>query len=70
MSVDAPVVKATTAMVASFGLASWSDLAAFLAAVYSLLLIVEWVWKKFLRACLERRGWLKPRRRRATDYRE
>lgn len=29
------------------GFGSWSDVAAFLAAVYSLILIGEWAWKKW-----------------------
>jgi hypothetical protein len=30
-----------------FGFHSWGDFAAFLAAVYSLILIGEWCWKKW-----------------------
>lgn len=29
------------------GFSSWGDVAAFLAAVYSLILIGEWCWKKW-----------------------
>ena len=28
------------------GINSWGDFAAMLAAIYSLILIIEWVWKK------------------------
>lgn len=66
-TVAAPFAKASGGLLAAFGIASWSDVAAFLAALYSLIVILEWCWKKFGRGCLERRGWLKPRKRRFTD---
>lgn len=53
-----PVVKVASAW-ALFSITSWGDLAAVLAALYSALLIAEWVWKKLLRPCAERRGWLR-----------
>lgn len=31
----------------SFGISSWGDLAAMLAAIYSLFLILDWLWKKW-----------------------
>jgi len=31
----------------SIGVKNWGDAAAMLAALYSMLLIVEWFWKKF-----------------------
>lgn len=31
----------------SLGFRDWGDVAAFLAAVYSLILIGEWLWKKW-----------------------
>lgn len=31
------------------GVTSWGDVAAMLAALYSLLLIIEWLWKKLKR---------------------
>jgi len=40
------------------GIYTWSDVAAVLAAVYSLILIGEWCWKKFLKAYFKRRGWI------------
>lgn len=49
------------------GITSWSDLAAFLAALYSALLLGEWVWKHGIRRFCERRGWVKRRLRRAED---
>ncbi|SNR73879.1 hypothetical protein SAMN05192560_0788 [Methylobacillus rhizosphaerae] len=40
-----PVIKVISVW-AAVGITSWADFAAFLAAVYSLILICEWVWKK------------------------
>jgi hypothetical protein len=31
----------------AFGIGSWGDFAAMCAALYSVLLIIEWVWKKW-----------------------
>lgn len=33
----------------SIGIKDWGDVAAFLAAIYSLLLICEWVYKRFFK---------------------
>lgn len=65
-TVSAPVVKVVSVW-AAVGFTSWSDVAAFLAAVYSLLLILDWVWKKFGRPIAEDRGWVKRKKRRADD---
>lgn len=43
-----PVVKGVSAVVASFGLATWGDVAALLAAIYTACLIGEWIWKKII----------------------
>ena len=61
-----PVIKVASVW-ALVGITSWADLAAALAAFYSLLLIVEWLWKKVLRPCAEARGWLKRPLRRISD---
>ena len=45
-TVDAPVFKIVTAW-AAVGITSWADMAAFLASLYSFLLIAEWCWKKY-----------------------
>lgn len=67
-SVDHPVLKIFTAWLFALGLKSWSDVAAALAAFYSLLLISEWFWRKFWRPMLEEHGVLKPRpNRRKSD---
>lgn len=62
-----PWLKAITALAAGFGVSSWSDFAAFVAAVYTLVLMAEWFWKKFWRPLLERHGIVKRRNRRASD---
>lgn len=59
--ISMPVAKAASAF-ALAGL-SWSEWAAILAAFYTLLLISEWWWKKLWRPLLERRGWIKKKRR-------
>ena len=41
--------------------------AAALASIYTLILIGEWVWKKFIREFCELRGWVARIRRRKTD---
>ncbi len=57
-TIAAPVAKATTAW-AAVGITSWSTFSSFLAAIYSLLLILEWCWKRFLRDQFVKRGWWK-----------
>lgn len=51
---------------ALFGITSWADFAAMLAAIYSLLMIVDFCYKKFIRSWLIRIGFLPPDRRK-TD---
>lgn len=48
------------------GITSWADFAAMLAAIYSLLMIVDFCYKKFIRSWLIRIGFLPPDRRK-TD---
>jgi len=45
-TVDAPILKVVTAWLAAIGVSSWSDVAAALAGLYTVLLIAELVWKK------------------------
>ena len=61
-----PAIKVASAW-ALVGVTSWADFAAMLAALYSLLLIGEWFWKRCLRPFAERRGWIARRLRRAAD---
>lgn len=48
----------------------WATVASIAAALYSVLLIAEWFWKKLWRPFLERRGWIKKLRRRIVSVEE
>ena len=56
--IAAPAIKAISAW-GVLAVTSWADIAAALAAAYTLLLIIEWLWKK--------RTWRKRRNRRTAD---
>ncbi len=57
-----PAVKATSAIAAAgFAGLTWNEIAAILAALYTLLLICEWVWKRVIKPTALTRGWIKPR---------
>jgi hypothetical protein len=56
-TVAAPGIKIVTAW-GAVAITSWADIAAMLAAVYTLLLILEWLWKKFGRPFAENHGWI------------
>ena len=43
---------------AAVGFTTWADVAAFLAALYSALLVGEFLWKKWFRPLAEWRGWI------------
>jgi hypothetical protein len=43
---------------AAVGITTWADFAAFMAAIYSVLLVGEFAWKKMLRPFAEWRGWI------------
>lgn len=43
---------------AAVGITSWSDVAAFLASIYTLALLGEWIWKHGLRDFCVSRGWI------------
>ena len=45
-TVEAPMFKLVTVW-AAVGITSWADVAAFLASLYSFLLIAEWCWKTY-----------------------
>jgi len=55
--VAAPAAKIFTAW-AAVGITSWAEIASFLAAIYSALLIAEWTWKRALRPFAVRKGWI------------
>lgn len=67
-SVAAPGVKLVTAW-AAVGITSWAEAASALAALYTIILIGEWLWKKLVRPFLERRGWIQRLARRREDHR-
>lgn len=48
----------------------WATIAQIAAALYTMLLISEWFWKKLWRPFFERRGWLQPLRRRIITVEE
>ncbi|MCR4308361.1 MAG: hypothetical protein NUV80_07470 [Candidatus Berkelbacteria bacterium] len=66
MDVAAPVIKVASVWTA-VAITSWADFAAMLAAFYTLLLISEWLWKKFIRPFGESIGWIPRRKRRHDD---
>ncbi len=57
------------AALAWLGASSWADVAALLGAIYTAMLMTEFCWRKFVRPCWERRGWIKPLPRRRNDDR-
>lgn len=52
------------------GITSWADAASFLAALYTLLLVIEWLWKRIGRPFMESRGWIRRKARRREDLTE
>jgi len=57
-TIGSPVIKIVTSW-GAVAVTSWSDVAAILASIYTLILIGEWVWKKSLKPFLKRRGFIK-----------
>ena len=54
-----PVVKGASVLLAWATGMTWGEFASMLAAVYTLLLIVDWFWKRIGRPLAVRRGWVK-----------
>lgn len=50
------------------GISSWAELASALAALYTVVLLCEWAWKRIGRPFAESRGWIKRRTRRRDDF--
>jgi hypothetical protein len=46
---------------AAVGVTSWADVAAALAALYSALLVGEFIWKKIARPLFVLAGWVPPK---------
>jgi hypothetical protein len=51
--VSSPLVKLGS-LWALIGITSWTDFASFLGAVYSMILIGEWLWKKVFKRMLKK----------------
>lgn len=77
VSVPHAGAKLGSAWLAAIGVNTWSDaasaaaaFASILAAIYTTCLVVEFVWRKWMRPFLERRGMLRRIRRRRDDPQE
>lgn len=57
VSVNSPIAKIISALGLA-GITSWSEFASACAALYTLLLIGEWVYKKFIRSAFVRNGFI------------
>ena len=44
---------------------TWQNAAAFTATMVSLCVLADWFWKRVWRPLFERKGWIKPKKRRA-----
>jgi hypothetical protein len=53
---------------AAVGISSWAEAASAGAAVYTLLLIGHFLWRRAVRPLLERFGFLKRQLKRASDF--
>lgn len=67
VSVSWPGLKIFSAWVAAgfanVGINSWGEAAQAAATLYTIMLIVEVIWNKWTRPCMERRKWIKPKDR-------
>lgn len=57
--VNHPVLKIFSAILASLAGMSWGEIASMLAAGYTVLLIVDWFWKRIFKPVCVRKGWIK-----------
>lgn len=62
-----PMLKGASVGLAWFAGMSWGEVASMLAAIYTLLLITDWFWKRFLKAIAIRKGWIKGKPRAFMD---
>lgn len=53
-----PVAKGLSAGVVFLGGMTWGEVASMLAALYTLCLLIEWLWKRILKPAAQRRGWI------------
>ena len=59
-----PVIKAASgSLVGAWAAMSWGERAQMAAFLYTMALLVEWLWKRLLKPLAQRRGWVrgKPR---------
>lgn len=61
--VSHPLLKASSVGAAWLGGMTWGEVASMLASAYTLLLIIDWWWKRFGKALFQRLGVIKGRRR-------
>ena len=64
--IASPALKIGTVWIA-VGITSWADFAAAAAALYTLILIGEWLWKKLIRPVCYSHRWIKRPERRHAD---
>lgn len=67
MRVDAAKLGTAWAGVGAVATWDWGQIAEMLAALYTVLLIADWLWRRVARPTAESRGWLQRKRRRASD---
>jgi hypothetical protein len=67
--VTIPVLKVVSAW-AAVGITSWTDIAAVLAAIYTALLLIEFLWKRVGRQIAVCYGWISPKRRKDDEAEE
>lgn len=54
-----PVLKAASVGAAWLGGMTWGEFASMLASIYTSLLIIEWLWKRWGKPLAIRRGWMR-----------
>jgi hypothetical protein len=59
--------KAASVGAAWMGGMTWGEFASMLAAIYTGLLMIEWVWKRIGKPLAQRRGWIAGPRREFLD---
>lgn len=63
-----PVIKAASGTVlAVWSDMSWGERAQMAAFLYTLCLLIEWLWKRVLKPLAQRRGWIKGKPREFLD---
>lgn len=63
-----PVIKAASGtVVGAWAAMSWGERAQMAAFVYTMALLVEWLWKRLLKPLAQRRGWIAGPRREFLD---